>query len=287
MRARKKTNAKGGYGMIRAWYEKIRDEKDELYFHHRHGVEDARTEMLIPGFHSAVEFAFGIKGDAKVVIDGQTYHLREGEICFIDSLVPHNYYYNEGVECFIVLVSPGFFNDVNRLGEISFPTHIERSAHFEILRRFLTEAEAGWDGDSLLYKRIFADTLAYLMTKHCEFSPKRDKEQKNLAILDAIRYISEHYAERLTVEDVSKKMGYSPGYFSTFFNQAMGIGFSDYLNTCRVVEYRRICRENPGIAAYKAAQMCGFGSMNTFYRAVKRYHEQVKDAASRAEESLL
>ena len=260
--------------MIHAWYEKSRDVKDHIYFALHEGKRwGGGGPNFLPGFHNAIEMAFGIKGSMDITIDGKKYVLNEGEICFMNSREPHRYYYNPSVSCYVVLITRDFFNEVNQWGSISFPTHMEKSEHFAALKAYLDYMMARWDEDSLLCKRAFADTLAYLMMRSYPYFPKTEMGKQSAAILDAVAYICEHYTERLTVGGVAKRFGYSSNYFSTAFNEFMGTSFPDYLNTCRMIEYQRLRREQPKLPAVRAAEMCGFCSMNTFYRAQQKFEK--------------
>ncbi len=259
--------------MIHAWYEKNRDEKDCIYFAYHDGRNFGRSTNPFPSFHNSIELAFGLAGSMEIVIGGTSHMLNAGEICFMNSLEPHRYYYKKGVECYIVLISASFFTDVNRLGDISFPTHMERCESFEEIRRYLDFAIERWDPDSLLCKRAFADTVAYLMTRYYPCFPKKEMEKQSAALLDAVKYICEHCTEKLTVGEVAARFGYSANYFSTAWGEFMGTSFPDYLNTCRMIEYHHLRRRNPELSATRAAEMCGFGSMNTFYRAYKKMND--------------
>ncbi len=269
--------------MIQAWYEKIRDEKDSVYFHLRTIDYDTGIPRgnQLPGFHHAVEFAFGLNGCIRIVIGGKPYDLHEGEICFMNSLEPHRYYYERGNACYVVLISSGFFTEANRLGSISFPTHNERTEHFETIRRFLDGARETWDGESFLCKSAFADTLSYLMTKYYPSFPKKEPEKQTASLLRAVKYICEHCTEPLTADAVAKRFGYSANYFSTVFNSFMGAGFPEFLNICRVIESARIHREHPEMPIYRVAERCGFRSMNTFYRAQSRAEAESRNFGTR------
>lgn len=273
--------------MIQAWYEKIRDEKDSVYFQLRNveSEKDIPGGNRFPGFHHAVEFAFGLKGCIRIVIGGKPYDLHEGEICFMNSLEPHRYYYECGSSCYVVVISSGFFTDANRLGAISFLPHNEKGANFETLRRFLDGACAVWEEKSYLCKSAFSDMLAYLMTKYYPTVPKKEPEKQAATLLRAVKYICEHCTEPLTAEGVAKRFGYSANYFSTAFNAFMGAGFPEFLNICRVIESARIRRECPEMPIYRVAEQCGFHSMNTFYRAQNRAAAESRNPEGRADAS--
>lgn len=260
--------------MIHAWYEKTRDERDSLYFAYHEGKNFGRTSNPFPSFHNSVELAVGLKGSLPIVIGGRKYTLGAGEICFMNSREPHRYYYNGGVECYIVVISSSFFTDANRLGELSFPAHMERCEGFDAVRAYLELALAEWDGESFLCKRALADSLAYLMARHYPTAPRQEPERQSAVLLDAVKYICEHCTERLTVGEVAASFGYSANYFSTVFNEFMGASFNDYLNACRMIEFHKLHRSRPELSVSRAAEMCGFGSMNTFYRARERLERE-------------
>ena len=75
------------------------------------------------------------------------------------------------------------------------------------------------------------------------------------------------------VQAVAKRTGYSSAYFSCIFKDFVGVTFPDYLNYRRIAEYDRLKRENPELSTGKLARMCGFTSMNTFYRAYHKFNE--------------
>ena len=257
--------------MIHAWYEKNRDVKDCLYFACHEGKNFGKSKNIFPAFHNSIEFAFCLEGSMEIVIGGVSHPFREGDVCFMNSREPHRYYYNNSVKCYIVLIGSSFFNDTNRLGDISFPSHMTGGEQFGVIKQYLDYAIAHWDGESILCKRAFADTFAYLMTRYYPHSPKQNMERQSEVILEAVKYICEHCTERLTVGDLATRFGYSANYFSAVFNELMGISFSDYVNTCRMIEYYQLQRDCPELSAIRAAEMCGFGSMNTFYRARNRF----------------
>ncbi len=263
--------------MKHAWYEKVRDQKDHVFFElHCQESGNDRAYYRAPSFHNAVEFAIGLEGSVEIVVGQKSYVLKHGDVCFINSLEPHLFYYEPDAVCYIILISRDFFNNVNQLGNLSFPTHTEKCEGFEIIKTYLDYTIRHWDPDSLLCKRAFVDTVAYLMTRYYPHFPKQEQEKQSAAILNAVAYICEHYTEPLTIGEIAARFEYSTSYFSTAFNEFMGSSFTDYVNTCRMIEYYRLRREDPSLSATRAAERCGFGSMNTFYRAQKKFEDDTK-----------
>ena len=257
--------------MFLSWYERIVDSKEEyILFLKREIDENWNDPNKYQHFHNCIEFAFGIKGTPTVHIEDKVYTLGEGEVLYLDSFEPHSYDYSVGQVCYIVVISKSFFNSVNGLGTISFPTLMKNDEAFKEVKEFLDFSYKHWDESEMLFKRAFADTLAFLMKKYYPVVPKKVSDKQKEMPLKAIKYIAEHYAEDITVEELAKKYGYNSNYFSSIFNDYLGIGFREYLNACRIVEFKKLRLANSEITVSEAARMCGFKSMNTFYRAYKR-----------------
>lgn len=257
--------------MILSWYEKKRDEKDHIYFIKRQVYQGWKGTSPYQGFHHSVEFIFGLKGRSEVIINDNTYSFGEGDVIFIDSFDRHRFNFQNGTECYVVLISASFFNAENELESIAFPIYNAKNENFEILKTYLDFIYTQFDSDSLLCKTAFANTLAYLMKKFYPVIPKKETDKQYIILLEAIKYISENYFENITVEALSRKFGYTPNYFSAIFKKFVGMPFREYLNMCRIIEYNKFRRQNSGISVSKAAEICGFGSTNSFYRAYNKY----------------
>ena len=65
----------------------------------------------------------------------------------------------------------------------------------------------------------------------------------------------------------------------------MGESFPDYVNSCRMVEYFRIHRAHPDLSVERAVELCGFGSMRSFYRTRKRFLDENSEVAPSSDEA--
>lgn len=259
--------------MFLSWYEKSADNKEHLLFAKRNITRNIDPAPL-PHIHSSIEFAFGIKGKSEVAVNGKSYELSEGNIIFVNSFDRHGYTYKDGTECYIVLISSSFFDGVNNLKTLRFPTFMEKNECFPKIKEFLDFSFSVRNTDSMSYKTGFVNMLVSLMTSlypH-EYDNKRGKI--NEILVDVMQYISEHCKEDVTVSSLSKKFGYSPNYLSAIFNEYVGTGVRNYLNACRISEYINVKKNNPTLPTCKAAELVGFKNMSTFYLAARKIKNQ-------------
>lgn len=86
-------------------------------------------------------------------------------------------------------------------------------------------------------------------------------------IPQVIRYITEHFSEPLTLEDIAAEFFVSKSYLNRHFKAYTNSTVYAYTMALRLTHARRMLRE--GIPAVEAGRECGFSDYSTFYKAFK------------------
>lgn len=86
-------------------------------------------------------------------------------------------------------------------------------------------------------------------------------------IPQVIRYITAHFSEPLTLEDVAAEFFVSKSYLNRHFKAYTNSTVYAYIMALRLTHARRMLRE--GIPAVEAGRECGFSDYSTFYKAFK------------------
>lgn len=86
-------------------------------------------------------------------------------------------------------------------------------------------------------------------------------------IPQVIRYITEHFREPLTLEDIAAEFFVSKSYLNRHFKAYTNSTVYAYIMALRLTHARRMLRE--GIPAVEAGRECGFSDYSTFYKAFK------------------
>ena len=75
--------------------------------------------------------------------------------------------------------------------------------------------------------------------------------------------------------EIAKQFGYTSNYFSSLFNKYMAMNFNDYLNYVRYEKAKSMLSDASNkLTVLDVAEACGFGSMNTFYRAKNKFENR-------------
>lgn len=95
-------------------------------------------------------------------------------------------------------------------------------------------------------------------------NPKSLKKMKTV-----LKYVEEHYTEKLTIDDMAKLTFYSKSHFMKFFKVHMGTGFTEYLNDYRLAMAARLLKSSDE-SILMIAEESGFDNLSYFNRIFKR-----------------
>lgn len=104
--------------------------------------------------------------------------------------------------------------------------------------------------------RLLMSMVASAITHHFN---KDDRE----TVKNAAEYISKHLSERLTVENLAHRYGYSAGYFSKAFKCSTGFAPYQYILNARL-DYSRHLLSNTTLSIQEVADRSGFTSLANF-----------------------
>jgi len=88
-------------------------------------------------------------------------------------------------------------------------------------------------------------------------------------IKTAIRYITDRYAEPLSIGDVAETVGLNQVYFGALFKKETGVTFKDHVNKIRMNQAESMLRLGK-LNVTEVAQKCGFSDVFYFSRLFKK-----------------
>ena len=123
----------------------------------------------------------------------------------------------------------------------------------------------------IVFKQIFRKMLDSVAECHvlAKGAPEENnteyKECKQDFIVESVKYINEHFKERLTLQIVASKAFMNPKYFSHVFKKEMGGAFTEYVNNLKI-QYACRLLETIDYPAYRISIECGFSDPSYFNR---------------------
>ena len=137
------------------------------------------------------------------------------------------------------------------------------------------EALAAGGGNKLLAQAHCDFILGSLMEK---LGTAEGVKERQSFVDGLLAYINENYAEDIDLDGMAEHFGYSKYYFSRMFNAALGTSLTDYVSAVRLMRALDMLKRT-GCTVSQAAMECGFSSLPTFYRVLKKNYnyKSVKD----------
>lgn len=104
--------------------------------------------------------------------------------------------------------------------------------------------------------------------------PEKDPDAAgNFIIKNAIKYIEENYAEKLTLPEVSEQVYVSQWHLSKLIARNTGQSFSDLLNGVRINKAKELLKD-PSLKIWEVSEMVGFSDVTHFSRIFKKLENQ-------------
>ena len=238
-------------------------------------------------WHNSTEMIMPVENTYTVVVGETAYSIRPGEIFIVPSGVVHEIFAPEEGFRYLFLIDQQEFYAIGGLPEVQHVldpcVHLREdldAAALDEIRDYFQRAVDAYERDaplaptvSRLWIRLtLVRTAEYLLSG--EAGPREEstpRHQQLMAVMmEARAYISEHCAERLTLEGVAALSGYSKYHFARVFKLYVGMSFYDYYMRQRVALCRRLLSD-PQMRVTDAALRAGFDSIATFNRVFKQY----------------
>ncbi len=116
-------------------------------------------------------------------------------------------------------------------------------------------------------------TAKNIVSEDTETNPTEECKQSNTVssfiVNNAVKYIEQNYAHKLTLSEVAEKTYISQWHLSKLLNRHMGQNFSEILNHIRIREARKLLKD-PSLRIGDIAERVGFIDMAHFSRVFKK-----------------
>lgn len=115
--------------------------------------------------------------------------------------------------------------------------------------------------------------LFFILFNRCCLKEPPKKDYKSLEKMKLIlKYIENHYIDKITIADIAEEAGLSQSHFMKYFKNTMGTSFIDYLNEYRLTMASRLLVSSDSSILDIASEV-GFENLSYFNRTFKKRFE--------------
>lgn len=249
----------------------IEDPSLPFIFHFDHAKGDSVMTCL-PNWHANTEILCCTNGCGYVVCDAEKYPFSAGDIIVINAYRLHIVVGDPAADYYCLIADRDFCTANGIPTEsVRFCEHIQSPALYRDYERVVGAFQIT---DHSRVPAIRHAILGLMLSLYRDFVLTQNAEdpKKNYTaerIKEAISYIRQHYAEKLTLAQLADHVGVSKYHLSHDFKKFSGQTIFEHLNTIRCKEAKRLIENGSSVSA--AAISCGFENMSYFSRTYKKY----------------
>lgn len=127
-------------------------------------------------------------------------------------------------------------------------------------------------GYELFIKSQLYQFLFVLSNRCRNLSSTKDNRKTLDKMKVVLKYIENHYMDKITIADIAATADFSESHFMRYFKETMGTSFIDYLKDYRLTMASRLLTSSEAAILDIAAEV-GFDNLSYFNRAFKqKYH---------------
>jgi len=265
---------------------------------HQKGYEDCVPYLYTvhPGdfsypshWHIEIEFCYCFQGSISCMVSDIRYLLQEGDLLIINSCEGHEY---KGIskdamglslkmgheflgDEFYMLASGVASERVLHLQDTVLPMKYRCiREQLDILAEYHPKRDRNrWLVYSAMYRFIHEIRQLLEFEKNTVPLGLENKRKQVYSILDAVSYISQHYTEKITLEDIAAVQKYEISSFCRLFRTVMGVTPHSYLLQYRVKNAQKLL-ETTDLPINRIGEECGIPDAKSFSRIFKQYTEK-------------
>lgn len=239
-------------------------------------IKQFLTEDIVPlHYAETIEILLCDQLSGEIVIDNRRYELGGYQLFVIPPYTVHANNIHPGIgTMYVFKIHFGqlrYYLDAEHIFSL-FGTHVSRLRYdCPAFHEVLEVVAKLMDHDGELGRCLpHLIELFGILSRHTD--PDRadaDHDRfRESSLQDLIRWTNEHYARKITIDEVAKMTGYSKYHFCSRFKSLTGMTYLNYLNSVRV---RRACMLlQQGESVQSVCRAAGFENVSYFIQVFKK-----------------
>lgn len=241
--------------------------------------EDVGVAMRPTGFymhwHDNIEILLFTSGKAVIAFDNNPITYESGDVAVINSNVTHHMAEKPvGTAYHCVIIDKRFCEAFSiPIESLMFESHIRDEGVKQLILFISREMREQPEYYKARVKAYAAELLVLLSREHSVRVVKTRSSvslQKQTTMKKAVTYISAHFVEALTVEEIAEHVGLSKYYFCRAFKEVTGQRVFDYINMMRCSKAQKLLATGQYNIS-ESAFASGFNNLSYFTRTYLRY----------------
>ena len=213
-----------------------------------------------------------ISGSGTLIYDGKKYDLKKGDMVFIDCWKPYSHTTDVNLWslrwCHFYGPTLSFVYEkyVERGGRPTFRP--EETAPFLSTLDALYKLASGSDYIRDMRINEELNRLCTLLMEQSWNPEEATTAPKKLSVVEVKEYLEQHYAEKISLDELSKQFFINKYYLTRVFKEQFGQSITAYLTSLRITHAKQLLRFSDK-SVEEIGLECGLGQLHYFSRVFK------------------
>ncbi len=246
--------------------------------------EVCQPTCVTPHWHSYFEIIHVLEGTAEMQLNSEYLKARAGDTVLIDNYDIHNV----TGECkyLVINIEPSQIPHIQTSFDELFPKSmnlkwIRQNTNYEVsdmLRDSVKDVFELYKTKPKGYMLLVMSRIYEMLGKIHGYSARtkdgilavQSKREDLTQLTKTMEYIRNNYMKGISLDDISREIGFTPTYFCRFFKRAMGKTFFEYLNYYRCSK-AEVLINTTTMTITEIALEVGFSSISYFDKVYKKF----------------
>ena len=213
-----------------------------------------------------------LSGSGELIYDGKKHDLKKGDMVFIDCRKPYSHTTDVNLWslrwCHFYGPTLSFVYEkyVERGGRPTFRP--EETAPFLSTLDSLYKLASGSDYIRDMRINEELNRLCTLLMEQSWNPEEATTAPKKLSVVEVKEYLEQHYADKITLDELSKQFFINKYYLTRVFKEQFGQSITAYLTSLRITHAKQLLRFSEK-SVEEIGLKCGLGQLHYFSRVFK------------------
>ena len=217
-----------------------------------------------------------VSGEGTLDYEGQSYVIRPGHLFWIDCNKPQYYRTSPGADSWHLLWVHFYGAPCEAYYKLFLAQNegravVHPSSDMAIRSTLDTLLKLYLEGGNTLQDDVQASAMLTQLMSHCiHAAGMHSANRLPTYVIDARSYINLHYAERVTLDDLSHAISINKFYLQKLFKRCIGLSPNEYLIHTRLTHAKQLLRST-STPINQIVMDVGFNNIGHFITLFKRY----------------
>lgn len=228
-------------------------------------------------FHRNPELYCVYEGKVRANIDDEIFELEAGDAVFVSNSKIHSYEC-DNAEIAFALIGTKYLQPFYEIYlDRQIPVLLKNKEANKILFDYIDSVLGSNVDFKALERYACVCNILGIIVDAYGTVPAPEKKAHRADLSEVIKYIYNNSSQELSLKFLARRFNYDPVTLSRLFGRYIKMDLRNFINNIRIQNFTELKNmpQNANKSVTELAMQCGFSSIATFYRAYKKFSEDV------------